>query len=121
MSTESLPVAVQVAYEVWVWLDGRVEGFPANARRALGDRLLSESIDLLGDLVLASYAKRRSERQRRALEQASDRVALLRLLLRGARERRYLSIGQHEHVMSRLVELGRMLGGWKRDANSSAD
>jgi len=40
----------------------------------------------------------------------------LRLLLRGARERRYLSTGQHDHAIEGLGELGRMIGGWLRSS-----
>ncbi len=93
--------------------------FPAHARRALGDRLLSETVDLLSDLSASAYARQRSVRQRERLQSASERIALLRLLVRGAAERRYLSLGQREHASERLVELGRMIGGWLRHARKT--
>lgn len=79
-------VAVQVAYELWVWLDERVVDFPAHARRAIGERILQEAIDLMGDLASASYSPRASTRRSSHLERASDRITLMRLLLRGARD-----------------------------------
>jgi hypothetical protein len=36
----------------------------------------------------------------------------LRLLLRGGRERRYLSTAQRDHAIEKLGELGRMIDGW---------
>jgi hypothetical protein len=39
---------------------------------------------------------------------------MLTLLLRGARERRHLSVSQHEHAVKSTVALGKMIAGWIR-------
>jgi hypothetical protein len=48
------------------------------------------------------------------LEAVNRKLGLVRLLLRGARDRRYLSLDQHEHAMRLVDECGRRTGGWLR-------
>ncbi len=111
----TLPIAVDRAYAIWLWLDGRLVDFPAAARPLAGRRMSDAAIDLLDALLEATYARASSAGPRAdALGRANQRLALLRLLLRGARERRYLSIAQHDHAVEQLGELGRMIGGWLR-------
>jgi hypothetical protein len=117
----TLPVAVERAYDLWLWLDARVVDFPAHARHSMGRRTLDAAIDLLEALLAATYAPARSAEAARALADANRRLALLRLLLRGARERRYVSVAQHEHAAERLAELGRMVGGWARHARGGGE
>ncbi|MBK8255458.1 MAG: four helix bundle protein [Polyangiaceae bacterium] len=88
----SLPVAVERTFDLWMWLEGRVADFSVYTRQSLGRRILDSVLDLMADLLRATYALRRSEKQLRALTDANERVTLLRLLVRGARERRYMSM-----------------------------
>ena len=116
MPDASLPVAVIAAYDLWLWIDARLVDFPVWTRHALGRRLGDTAIDVLEGLTAATYARRGSRDSIAALARANQRLALLRLLLRGARDRRYLSVSQHEHTIERTAELGRMIGGWLRAA-----
>ncbi|MEZ4298578.1 MAG: four helix bundle protein [Polyangiaceae bacterium] len=111
-------MAVERAYDLWLWLDARVTDFPAHARHGVGHAILGASIDLMTSLLRATYTPREDPRAREALAASNGHLALLRLLLRGARERRYLAIGQHEHAVERLAELGRMVGGWWKRTTS---
>jgi hypothetical protein len=115
----SLPIAVDRAYALWLWLDGRLVDFPATARPLAARRTFDAATDVLDALLEATYAPRASTRRRDALVRANQRLALLRLLLRGARDRRYLSISQHDHVIEQLGELGRMIGGWLRSSHDA--
>ncbi|MBN1610950.1 MAG: four helix bundle protein [Polyangiaceae bacterium] len=108
------PAAViEEGYQAWLWLDARVEGFAASARRHIGHRTLDAVLDALAATAEAAYLPR-GERRVLELEAANRRLTIVRLLLRGARERRYLSVGQHEHAMRLLESWGRQLGGWLR-------
>ncbi len=109
-----IPVAVQRCYTLWVWLDARLVQFPTPARALAGRRICDAATDLLDALLGATYAPRASELRRDALVRANQRLALLRMLLRGARDRRYLAASQHDHAIEQLGELGRMIGGWLR-------
>ncbi len=110
----TLPVAVDRAYELWLWLDQHVAQFSTHARHSLGQRLLDDSLALLDALVGAAYAPRASVARIEHIDRARHRVAMLNLLLRGARERRHLSVSQHEHAMKSTVALGKMIAGWIR-------
>jgi hypothetical protein len=117
MTTEpehtSLESLVEHTYQTWLWLDERVQAFPKAVRPQLGRRALDTILDALTSLSHAMYLPRGSARVRE-LEGVNRHLATLRLLLRGARDRRYLSLDQHEHAMRLVDECGRRTGGWLR-------
>jgi hypothetical protein len=113
----TLPLAVDDAYTLWMYLDGRVHDFPTAARHGLGARLLDAALDLVDTLLQATYAPRSSPTRRDALARANQRIAFLRILLRGARERHYLSVDQSEHATKLLLGLGGRVGAWLREAS----
>ncbi len=81
--------------------------------------MVSAAEDVMESLVRATYAKRGSATRTGALAQANVQVAVLRLLVRGCRERHLLSVSQHEHATELLVGLGRVIGGWQRATTST--
>lgn len=105
--------AVEAGFACWLWLDARVTDFPTSARRQLGHRALDATLDALSATTEASYLRRGPARVE-LLASANRKLALLRILLRGARERRHISVGQHEHAMKLVDAWGRQLGGWLR-------
>ncbi len=109
----TLPAVVEQGYAAWMWLDGRVASMPVSARRQLGHRMIDAVLDALVAATQAAYLPRGPARLRE-LHAASRSLAVLRILLRGCRERRYLSIDQHEHAMKLVDDWGRQLGGWIR-------
>ncbi len=119
-SPPTLPVAVERAYDLWLWLDAHVARFTTHARHSLGQRILDDALALLDALVAATYAPKASNTRREALDRARHRATMLTLLLRGARDLRHLSVGQHEHAMKTCAELGRMIAGWIRHERGSA-
>lgn len=120
MHDANLPVAVIAAYDLWLWLDARLADFPTWTRHGLGVRIGDSAIDVLDGLTTAAYARRASPECTAALTRANQRLALLRMLLRGARDRRCLSVSQHEHTVVRTAELGKMIGGWLRSASKAS-
>ncbi|MBI4705673.1 MAG: four helix bundle protein [Deltaproteobacteria bacterium] len=108
-----LPAVVELGYGAWLWLDERCAAFPAAARRQLGHRILDAALDALADTTEAAVLPRGQAREAR-LCAANRALTLLRILLRGARDRRYLSVGQHEHAMRLVDDWGRQVGGWLR-------
>ena len=104
---------VEQGYQTWLWVDERVAAFPVSARRQLGHRAIDAALDALTATVQASYLPRGDERIAR-LREANRALSVLRILLRGARDRRHLSIAQHEHAMRRVDDGGRQVGGWLR-------
>ena len=112
-SNASPPAIVESGYQAWLWVDARIAAYPVCARRQLGHRTLDAVLDALSATTEAAYLSRGPARIG-CLELANRRLTLTRILLRGARERRYLSISQHEHAIRLLEAWGRQLGGWLR-------
>lgn len=113
-SPPSTPAAVvEDAFQAYLWIDERVAAFPAGARRQLGHRAIDATLDALAAVTEATYTPRGPARTER-LVTANRRLAVLRILLRAARERRYLSIAQHEHALRLVDTWGRQVGGWLR-------
>jgi len=69
----------------------------------MGRRILDAAVDVMDQLLRATYASKQSVERLAALAAANQRVALLRLLLRGARERRHISIDQHDFAAGRCA------------------
>jgi hypothetical protein len=77
-------------------------------------RLLGTALDLPEQLFQAQ--SRRGRQRREALAEADATLDILRLYLRLAHHWRWLSDGQYEHVSRMVAEIGRLLGGWIRQA-----
>lgn len=114
-----LVTVVEDGYRIWLWLDERVAGFPVLARRSLGQRIVAAALDALVATIEASLVRRGSSRIER-LNDANRALTLLRILLRGARDRKHLSVSQHEHVMREIDGWGRQLGGLLRSERTAA-
>lgn len=112
-SRPSQPAVVEQGYQAWLWLDALVARFPRAARRELGARIADAALDALTATTVASVSPRGPAREAQ-LRLANRSLTVLRILARGARERRYMSIAQHEHGMRLVDDWGRQLGGWLR-------
>ena len=104
------PVALDKAYSLALWLSSKTAAMPRAHRFTLGDRIYSQSLDLVTALSQATFSRDKT----RALETASDRVNSLRILLRLAKDLQLLSFDPYTYSTGLLDEIGRMVGGWRR-------
>ena len=65
------------------------------------------------ELILEANSVRGAQRFEQ-LQRADGRLSKVRLYLRLAHSRRWMSDGQYEHASRLVAELGRLLGGWQR-------
>lgn len=86
--------------------------FPKAVRFTFSTRIDNLALDVLDRIVEARYASGR--RKKTALEEVDLMLSRLRVLLRLAHERRYLSGRGFEHLIRRIDEAGRMVGGWRK-------
>ncbi len=89
--------------------------FPRCVRHTLTHRIDDLALGILVDLVEVRYTKKRQN----ILYGISRAVEQLRLLLRLAYKRSYLSHKSYEQVMSMLVTAGKMVGGWINKENGT--
>lgn len=106
-----LEVLVRWEHLVGELLD-RTQRFPKAARFTFAGRIDAAALDVLELLVDARYATGAARAAH--LVEVDRRLARLRVLLRLAHARAYLSHGGYEHVSRALDEVGRMVGGWRR-------
>ena len=101
-------------FDLLAWLVPRSEGFPRPFRHNVTQRLVDAALDCQ-DCALAAQASRGAGRQLK-LEEADAALARLRLYLRLAHHWHWLNDGQFEHVSRLVAEVGRLLGGWLKQA-----
>jgi hypothetical protein len=98
--------------DLTTWLMETTAGMPRKWRPSLVGRIEREAVEILGVLTDAAYQRRKA----RLLTQANLGVNRLRILLELACRLQALSAGGYEHVTLALDEIGRMLGGWMKEA-----
>ena len=110
---EDLVILTRV-FDLLEWIVPKGESFPRAFRQSVTARLLAAALDLSEQLLDAQ--SRRGPARRDRLSQADASLNKLRLYLRLAHHWRWLSAGQYEHVSRMVAEIGRLLGGWMRQA-----
>ena len=109
-----MSVEVPVLFAAWEETTGdildRTQRFPKAVRFTFASRIDGLALDVLELVVEARFARRGHKRD--ALLAIDRALAKLRVLLRLAFERRYLDRRGFEHVVRRVDEAGRMVGGW---------
>jgi hypothetical protein len=101
-------------FDLLGWLMPKAESFPRAYRFTVTQRLMDAALDLQETLLHAQ--SQRGAARTSALRTADAALGRLRLYLRLAHAWRWLSTGQYEHVSAMVAELGRLLGGWLKQA-----
>lgn len=114
MSDSSEMVIFTRSYDLLTWLLPRAEGFPKAQRFVVTQRLTDAALDFQEALFDAHVRQGNARLQQ--LQAADAHLNKLRLYLRLANEWQWLSLGQYEHVSRMVAELGRLLGGWLKQA-----
>ena len=103
-------------FDLLAWLVPRSEAFPRPFRHSVTHRLLGAALDC-HEAVFTAQAQRGAGR-RSALVRADAALNALRLYLRLAHHLKWLTDGQYEHASRLVAEVGRLLGGWLKQAHS---
>jgi hypothetical protein len=98
------------------WAIPAVEKFPRSQKFLLGDRIQSLALDALERLIAATYTRER----RTLLDAAHLDIEKLRHLFRIAADLHCVDERRHEHAQRQLDEIGRMIGGWRKDPSRAA-
>ena len=101
-------------FDLLDWLLPRIQGFPRTYRHSVTQRLLDAALDC-HEALHAAHSQGGSTRERH-LRTADARLDALRIYLRLAHRWRWLSDGQYRHVSAMVAEIGRLLGGWRKQA-----
>jgi len=101
-------------YDLLAWLLPKAETFPRAFRFTVTQRLVGAALDLQEALFEAQ--SQREAARLASLRSADAALARLRLYLRLAHQWRWLTGGQFEHASKMVAEIGRLLGGWLKQA-----
>ncbi len=108
-----MPDAAPPVFVLWETLTDelfeRTSKFPRAIRHTLTHRIEGRALDVLEGLVAARYG--RGAEKDAALAAVDGQLARLRVLLRLAHRRAHLSHGAYAHLMERIDEAGRQVGG----------
>lgn len=99
-------------FDLLVWLLPSTHHLPRTHRHSFTQRLLDAAFDLRERLEEANL--RRGAARLERLDRADEALARTRLYLRLGMRLGWYSAGQHEHAAKLLVEIGRLLGGWRK-------
>ena len=105
------PIFVRM-YDLLLWLIPQVVKFPRAHRFGLGERVTRQALDLQETLIAAGL--RKGDQRQACLAQADTQLAQLRASLRLCKDLQLLTLGQYEYAAGRVVEIGRLLGGWQK-------
>jgi hypothetical protein len=101
-------------YDLLDWLLPKAERFPKVYRSTVTQRLMGAALDFQETLFDAqAYG---NKIRLRHLRRADAHLNKVRLYLRLVFHWRWLSPGQYEHVSRMVAEIGRLLGGWIKQA-----
>ena len=107
-----LPI-IQKALDLSKELVPRAARFPKEYKYVLGDRIMNQVLDIQDLLIKAAYSKRKSAH----LDEANIRLEQLRFLLRLTNELGGMANKGYAHVSKLVDELGRQIGGWRKQAS----
>ena len=101
-------------FDLLTWLLPKAERFPKVYRHTVTQRLMDAALDCQ-EAVFAAQGAREARRQL-ALQDADIALNRVRLYLRLAHHWRWLNDGQYAHVSAQVAEIGKLLGGWIKQA-----
>jgi len=96
------------------WQSENIEKFPRSARHTYARRLEDYGLDVAADLVDARFSKNPAP----ILKRSNLRLEQIRVVLRLSHSRRYLSHRAYDLGTKELIEIGKMLGGWKKSVHN---
>ena len=94
------------------WLIPHLEGWPRPQRFLLARQVMDSATGFYRLLLRARKVP--GAARAAALLEADAELETLKGLLRLGQERRYMSLGQYEHVSRLLAAIGQQLGGWRK-------
>ena len=106
-------------FDLLNWLLPKSEKFPRLYRNTVTQRLMDSALDF--QEMLFDAQSRRGEERLACLLNADAHLNKLRLYLRLAHHWRWLNNGQYNHVSQMVAEVGRLLGGWLKQARKPVE
>jgi four helix bundle protein len=105
-----LPI-FQKSYELLKWIYFCVSKFPKAEKYALGQKIKLVGMDFLDQIIRANGARDK----RPHLEEAAQILEILRIYIRLSFDLSLINERRFELMSGKVDEIGRMLGGWRKN------
>jgi hypothetical protein len=105
---------VTKTYDLILWILPKLGKFPKDQRYLLAERIENLLLDILEFLIEAVYSKDKLY----ILRKINLKLEKLRFLIRISKDMRFININSYEFSSRSINEIGKMVGGWIRAANS---
>jgi hypothetical protein len=99
-------------YDLILWLLPATQKFPKDQRFVLAKRIQDTLFDFQEALIAAGMGIEKA----RSLQSADVLLRKLQLYLRLSHDMKFITMKQYEHVSRMAVEIGKILGGWRKKA-----
>jgi len=99
-------------YDLLLWLIPATLKFPKDQRFVLAKRIQDTVFDFQETLVAAGMNIEKAHN----LQIADVRLRQLQVYIRLSLDMKFITIKQYEHVSRMTVEIGKILGGWRKKA-----
>ncbi len=100
----------QKAYDFTLWLYPIINRIPQSHRLVLGREMEERAISMVIAVIEAN--KKGGEERNAFQKNVSDDLDVIRILLRLAKDMRFVSIKQYASGADKINEIGRMLTSW---------
>jgi hypothetical protein len=102
-------------YDFVAWLIPQTVKFPRQQRFVMAAALQQEALHFQSLLIEAAH----QDNPALQLNSADAELDKLRTHLRLSRDMELMGAGQYEHAARMLVEIGKLLGGWKKKVSQA--
>ncbi|MBV6467498.1 MAG: hypothetical protein PGMFKBFP_02861 [Anaerolineales bacterium] len=99
-------------YDLLLWLIPATMKFPKEQRFVLAKRIQDTAFDFQEALLAAGMGMERTQR----LQDADVLLRKLQVYIRMSVNLKFITVRQYEHVSKMTVEIGKILGGWRKKA-----
>ncbi len=103
-------IIYQKTYDFILWFYPIVNRFPQKQRFVLGQQIQNELIEIVKAIAEANQTRNKLE----DLKRISVRLDAIRVLVRLAKDLRFLSVAQYGLAAEKLNEIGKLLYGWMK-------
>lgn len=107
---QAMPKVVEDCHDLLAWIIPKLDQFPRNRRYTLGERIENGLLGVLENLILAAYQKSLTD----SLKTANLQLDVVRHLWRLSHGLQAISHQSYGQGAERLTELGRQIGGWRK-------
>lgn len=97
-------------YEIYKLFSQFITLFPKGKRYTLGQKIDQTILEIIELIIIAGYSTH--EQKLPILQKVSIKLDLVKILLRLANETKCMDNNKYQQIISHILEIGKMLGGW---------